>query len=218
MRRTMLCCVCVLMCMALSACTAAPSNPTTAPTRSSSQTLVETCTPDPNPDPTDTIPDTSRDVPAYQPDVDTPLSYTLDGVTHTVDGLRHYSIQGYSITYDPNTFTRQGWEDGDSYMAGTGNYLSVSRINGMDAATVRQGLILQENFPDLGQQTQVGTQGYTAHTLVVSPQDGIYRQFWILSLDTHSTLLVEQSYVMDDPNASQYRAIQLAMLDTLTLE
>lgn len=216
MRRTMLCTLCVLLCMALSACTAAPDTPNATSTRSSSQTLVETCTPDPNP--TDTLPDTSRDIPAYQPDVDTPLSYSLNGTLYTVPGLRHYSVHGYSILYAPDTFTRQSWEDGDSYMAGTGNYLSVSRVNGMDAATLRQSLILQENIPDLGQQTQVGSGNYTAHTLVVSPQDGIYRQFWLLELDAHSTLLVEQSYVMDDVNAPLYRALQLAMLDTLTLE
>lgn len=217
MRRTMLCTLCVLLCMALSACTAAPSaQPDVASARSSSQALVETCTPDPNP--TDTLPDTSRDVPAYQPDVETPLSYQLDGQMYTVDGLRHYSVQGYSLVYDPNLFTRQGWENGDAYLASEGNYLSVSRLNGMDAVTLRQGLILQEDIPDLGQQVQVGSGKYTAHTLVVSPQDGIYRQFWILELGANSSLLVEQSYVMDDPNATQYQAIQQAMLDTLTLE
>lgn len=217
MRRTMLCTLCVLLCMALSACTAAPSaQPDAASARSSSQALVETCTPDPNP--TDTLPDTSRDVPAYQPDVETPLSYQLDGQMYTVDGLRHYSVQGYSLVYDPNLFTRQGWENGDAYLASEGNYLSVSRLNGMDAVTLRQGLILQEDIPDLGQQVQVGSGKYTAHTLVVSPQDGIYRQFWILELGANSSLLVEQSYVMDDPNATQYQAIQQAMLDTLTLE
>ena len=88
----------------------------------------------------------------------------------------------------------------------------------MDAATVRQGLILQENIPDLGQQVTVGSQNYTAHTLVVSPQDGIYRQFWILELSDHSTLLVEQSYVMDSEDAALYQGLQLAMLDTLTIE
>ena len=94
----------------------------------------------------------------------------------------------------------------------------MNRLNGMDAVTLRQGLILQEEIPDLGQQVQVGSGTYTVHTLVVSPQDGIYRQFWILELGPNSSLLVEQSYVMEDPNATQYPAIQKAMLDTLTLE
>lgn len=217
MRRTLLCTLCVLLCMALSACMAAPSGqPDQASTGSSSQTLTGTCTPDPCE--SDTLPDVSRNVPAYQPDVDTPLSYEYDGTVHTADGLRHYSIQGYSIVYDPSLFTRQGWENGDAYLVSQGNYLSVNRLNGMDAVTLRQGLILQEEIPDLGQQVQIGSGNYTAHTLVVSPQDGIYRQFWILELGTNSSLLVEQSYVMEDPNAAQYQAIQKAMLDTLTLD
>lgn len=217
MRRTLLCTLCVLLCMALSACTAAPSGPPDqASNGPSSQTLTGTCTPEPHE--TDTLPDVSRDIPAYQPDVDTPLSYEYDGTVHTADGLRHYSLQGYSIVYDPSLFTRQGWEDGDAYLISEGNYLSVSRLNGMDAVTLRQGLILQEEIPDLGQQVQMGSGSYTAHTLVVSPQDGIYRQFWILELGANSSLLVEQSYVMEDPNAAQYQAIQKAMLDTLTLD
>lgn len=217
MRRTLLCTLCMLMCMALSACTAAPAaSPDPASIGSSSQSLTGTCTPDP--DETDTLPDVSRDIPAYQPDVETPLSYEYDGAVLTANGLRHYSLQGYSIVYDPNLFTRQGWENGDAYLISEGNYLSVNRLNGMDAVTLRQGLILQEEIPDLGQQVQVGSGKYTAHTLVVSPQDGIYRQFWILELGPNSSLLVEQSYVMEDPNAPQYQAIQKAMLDTLTLE
>lgn len=217
MRRTLLCTLCMLMCMALSACTAAPAaSPDPASIGSSSQSLTGTCTPDP--DETDTLPDVSRDIPAYQPDVETPLSYEYDGAVLTANGLRHYSLQGYSIVYDPNLFTRQGWENGDAYLISEGNYLSVNRLNGMDAVTLRQGLILQEEIPDLGQQVQVGSGKYTAHTLVVSPQDGIYRQFWILELGPNSSLLVEQSYVMEDPNATQYQAIQKAMLDTLTLE
>lgn len=217
MRRTLLCTLCTLMCMALSACTAAPAaSPDPASIGSSSQSLTGTCTPDP--DETDTLPDVSRDIPAYQPDVETPLSYEYDGAVLTANGLRHYSLQGYSIVYDPNLFTRQGWENGDAYLISEGNYLSVNRLNGMDAVTLRQGLILQEEIPDLGQQVQVGSGHYTAHTLVVSPQDGIYRQFWILELGPNSSLLVEQSYVMEDPNAPQYQAIQKAMLDTLTLE
>lgn len=209
--------LCLAMGLLLCACTAAPVTSTPQPSLSSSQTLVDTYTQSPPPDDT-TTPDVSRDVPAYQPDVETPLSYQLNGATHTAAGLRHYSVQGYSMVYDPATFTRQGWESGDAYMAQPSNYLSVSRINGMDAATVRQGLILQENIPDLGQQVRVGSQAYTAHTLVVSPQDGIFRQFWILDLGGHSTLLVEQSYVMDGENADLYQALQLAMLDTLTIE
>ena len=217
MRRTLLCTLCMLMCMALSACTAAPAaSPDPASIGSSSQSLTGTCTPDP--DETDTLPDVSRDIPAYQPDVETPLSYEYDGAVLTANGLRHYSLQGYSIVYDPNLFTRQGWENGDAYLISEGNYLSANRLNGMDAVTLRQGLILQEEIPDLGQQVQVGSGKYTAHTLVVSPQDGIYRQFWILELGPNSSLLVEQSYVMEDPNAPQYQAIQKAMLDTLTLE
>lgn len=217
MRRTLLCTLCMLMCMALSACTAAPAaSPDPASIGSSSQSLTGTCTPDP--DETDTLPDVSRDIPAYQPDVEAPLSYEYDGAVLTANGLRHYSLQGYSIVYDPNLFTRQGWENGDAYLISEGNYLSVNRLNGMDAVTLRQGLILQEEIPDLGQQVQVGSGKYTAHTLVVSPQDGIYRQFWILELGPNSSLLVEQSYVMEDPNAPQYQAIQKAMLDTLTLE
>jgi len=217
MRRTLLCTLCMIMCMALSACTAAPAaSPDPASVGSSSQSLTGTCTPDP--DETDTLPDVSRDIPAYQPDVETPLSYEYDGAVLTANGLRHYSLQGYSIVYDPNLFTRQGWENGDAYLISEGNYLSVNRLNGMDAVTLRQGLILQEEIPDLGQQVQVGSGKYTAHTLVVSPQDGIYRQFWILELGPNSSLLVEQSYVMEDPNAPQYQAIQKAVLDTLTLE
>lgn len=217
MRRTLLCTLCMIMCMALSACTAAPAaSPDPASVGSSSQSLTGTCTPDP--DETDTLPDVSRDIPAYQPDVETPLSYEYDGAVLTANGLRHYSLQGYSIVYDPNLFTRQGWENGDAYLISEGNYLSVNRLNGMDAVTLRQGLILQEEIPDLGQQIQVGSGKYTAHTLVVSPQDGIYRQFWILELGPNSSLLVEQSYVMEDPNAPQYQAIQKAVLDTLTLE
>ena len=220
MRRAPLCAVLLLTCGLLSACTAVDPtpSPSTEPARSSSQSLVETYPTTPDLSPADHMPDETWDIPAYQPDVETPLSYFLQGSTHTTSALRHYSVQGYSMVYDPATFTRQGWEDGDAYMASTGNYLSVSRINGMDAATVRQGLILQENIPDLGQQVTVGSQGYTAHTLVVSPQDGIFRQFWILELDDHNTLLVEQSYVMDGENARLYQALQLAMLDTLTLE
>lgn len=217
MRRTLLCTLCMIMCMALSACTAAPAaSPDPASIGSSSQSLTGTCTPDP--DETDTLPDVSRDIPAYQPDVETPLSYEYDGAVLTANGLRHYSLQGYSIVYDPNLFTRQGWENGDAYLISEGNYLSVNRLNGMDAVTLRQGLILQEEIPDLGQQVQVGSGKYTAHTLVVSPQDGIYRQFWILELGPNSSLLVEQSYVMEDPDAPQYQAIQKAVLDTLTLE
>ena len=217
MRRTLLCTLCMIMCMALSACTAAPAaSPDPASIGSSSQSLTGTCTPDPAE--TDTLPDVSLDIPAYQPDVETPLSYEYDGAVLTANGLRHYSLQGYSIVYDPNLFTRQGWENGDAYLISEGNYLSVNRLNGMDAVTLRQGLILQEEIPDLGQQVQVGSGTYTAHTLVVSPQDGIYRQFWILELGPNSSLLVEQSYVMEDPNAPQYQAIQKAMLDTLTLE
>jgi len=209
--------LCVAMGLLLCACTASPATSTPQPTLPSSQTLVDTYTQSPPVDDPNT-PDVSRDVPAYQPDVETPLSYQLHGVTHTASGLRHYSVQGYSIVYDPATFTRQGWEDGDAYMAQPNNYLSVSRINGMDSATVRQGLILQENIPDLGQQVHVGSQAYTAHTLVVSPQDGIFRQFWILELGEHSTLLVEQSYEMGTADADFYQALQLAMLDTLTIE
>ena len=64
MRRTLLCTLCVLMCMALSACTAAPAaSPDPASIGSSSQSLTGTCTPDP--DETDTLPDVSRDIPAY---------------------------------------------------------------------------------------------------------------------------------------------------------
>ena len=216
MRRASLCVVALLACGLLSACTATTTH-SPAPSEassSSSQSLVETYTASPDPQ----ISEESRDVPAYQPDVETPLSYELDGSSHTLSALRHYSVQGYSLVYDPATFTRQGWENGDAYMISTGNYLSVSRINGMDAATVRQGLILQEKIPDLGQQVTVGSQNYTAHTLVVSPQDGVYRQFWILELSQHSTLLVEQSYVMDGEHAALYQALQKAMLDTLTIE
>lgn len=216
MRRASLCVVAILACGLLSACTATttPSPVSSEASSSSSQSLVETYTVSPD----DQACEESRDIPAYQPDVETPLSYDLDGSTHTLSALRHYSEQGYSLVYDPATFTRQGWENGDAYMISTGNYLSVSRINGMDASTVRQGLSLQENIPDLGQQVTVGSQAYTAHTLVVSPQDGVYRQFWILELDQHSTLLVEQSYVMDGENAALYQALQTAMLDTLTIE
>lgn len=216
MRRAPLCVMAFLACGLLSACTAT-TTPSPAPSEassSSSQSLVETYTASPDAQASDE----ARDVPAYQPDVETPLSYELDGSSHTLSGLRHYSVQGYSLVYDPATFTRQGWENGDAYMISTGNYLSVSRINGMDAATVRQGLILQEKIPDLGQQVTVGSQNYTAHTLVVSPQDGVFRQFWILELSQHSTLLVEQSYVMDGENAAQYQALQKAMLATLTIE
>lgn len=216
MRRMSLWILSALLCGALCACTAAPASPDTASSRSAGQTLTGTCTPTPAEE--DTNPDQSWDVPAYQPDVDTPLDYQLDDTQRTAAGLRHYSIQGYSMVYDPATFTRQGFENGDAYLAGAGNYLAVSRINGMDAATVRQGLILQENIPDLGQQVTVGSQGYTAHTLVVSPKDGIFRQFWVLELEEHSTLLVEQSYVMADENAPLYQALQLAMLATLTIE
>lgn len=211
-------CLWVALCLLLCACSSAPNTSIPQASLSSKQSLVDTYTPSPSADPAEPSPDDSRDIPAYQPDVDTPLSYQLGGTTHTAQGLRHYSIQGYSMVYAPATFTRQGWESGDAYMASEGNYLSVSRINGMDAATVRQGLILQENFPDSGQQVTVGSQGYTAHTLVISPQNGIFRQFWILELSDHSTLLVEQSYVMGGENAALYQALQLAMLDTLTIE
>lgn len=224
MRRAILCVVGLLACGLLSACTATPTpspSPSPSPSqppRSSSQTLVETYTASPTASPEVESSDDSRDIPAYQPDVETPLSYELNGNTYTLSALRHYSVQGYSMVYDPNTFTRQGWENGDAYMISPGNYLSVSRINGMDASTVRQGLILQESIPDLGQQATVGSQNYVAHTLVVSPQDGVFRQFWILELAQHNTLLVEQSYVMDQETTAQYQAIQQAMLATLTIE
>ena len=49
MRRTLLCTLCMLMCMALSACTAAPAaSPDPASIGSSSQSLTGTCTPDPD--------------------------------------------------------------------------------------------------------------------------------------------------------------------------
>lgn len=210
--------VAVLLCGLLCGCTAAPSAAPSAspsqPARSSSQTLVETYTASPDPH----VGDGSRDIPAYQPDLETPLSYDLDGVDYTRSALRHFSLQGYSLVYDPATFIRQGWESGDAYTASPGNFISVSRLNGMDASTVRQGLALQENIPDQGQQVTVGSQGYTAHTLVASPQDGIFHQFWIVQLADHNTLLIEQSYEMDGPNAALYQALMQAMLDTLTLE
>ena len=215
MRRFLLCLLCVGVSAVLYACAASSASSCADMPHSSGHTLGNIITPaaqDSNP----TNP--AWDIPAHQPDQSAALSYQLEGTVHTLPGLCHYSAQGYSIIYDPAAFTRQGWENGDCYMISHGNYLSVSCINGMDAATLRQSLILQENIPDQGQQTVVGSQDYTAHTLVVSPQDGIYRQFWILELSDHDTLLVEQSYVMDGENADVYQALQLAMLDTLTVE
>lgn len=214
MRRVSRCCVAVFLCGLLCGCTAAPIPSPSQPSRSSSQTLVETYTASPTPH----VQNDSWDIPAYQPDLETPLSYDLDGVDYTRSALRHFSMQGYSLVYDPATFTRQGWENGDAYTASTDNFFSVSQLNGMDPSTIRQGLALQEGIPDQGQQVTVGSQGYTAHTLVASPQDGIFRQFWILDLGDYNTLLIEQSYVMDHPNASLYQALMQAMLDTLTLE
>lgn len=217
MHRSLPWALCGLLCVALAACAAAPSSrPTPTASPAPNQAMMDAQPPAPAE--TDALPDLSRDIPAYQPDVDTPLSYQFNGAAETLSGLRHYSVQGYSLVYAPALFTCQEWENGESYLAGEGIYLSVNRLNGMDAVTLRQELILREEIPDLGQQTQVGSQGYTAHTLVVSPLDGVYRQFWILELSSTSTLLVEQSYVMDDPNAPRYQAIQKAMLDTLTLE
>jgi hypothetical protein len=199
-----LCCA-----LALAAgCSAAPAVDVPASAAPSASLAPEAA---PSSAPSDT-PSDAGDIPAQLPDEPAALTYTLDGSEATVDGLLHFSLQGYSIVYPGDPYICQGFEDGESYYVSPGNYLSISRVIGFSVDEVLDGLRLQEDMEAQAQAVTVGAASYPAYTL----DDGSARQFWALAR-ADDVLLIELSYDPADENGPTYRALQLAALDTLTL-
>lgn len=195
----------------------APSSPPSVSQPPEESAPQSTDSPDPTPAVTaDTPPIATGDIPAIQPDEETTLNYTVNGADLTVSALRHYTLYGYSIVYDAEHYTHQAFGEGDSYWAGTGNYLSVSLVMGLPLEDVVAGIQLQEGFEMAPEHTAIGSGQYPALTLYAIDSAGLCRQFWALDC-MGDVLLVEQSYDTTGEQAELYRASQLAMLETLTL-
>ena len=158
----------------------------------------------------------SGDIPAVHPDEETTLSYDLDGVRGTVPAVHHCNIHGYSITYDALHYERRTYHDMDSYWSEEGLFISVSLVYGMSIDFVLDGLMLQENIMMAPESTVIGSDGYPAYTLYYTTEEGIYRQFWVLDY-SGDTLLIEQSYPAAHEYVDFHRAVQQAMLLSITL-
>lgn len=170
-----------------------------------------------SPDEPDPAPTSSGDVPALYPDEETELAYRLDGKDLTIDAVRHHTLHGYTIVYDAMHYESRSYHEVDSYWSDNGLYLSVSIVYGIPIDYVLEGLRLQEEIEMEPEAAVVGSGSYPAYTLYHTTEDGLHRQFWALDYND-DTMLIEQSYPLDHEYAEFHRVIQLAMLDTLTLD
>lgn len=168
-------------------------------------------TQEPNPEPT-----VSGDVPALHPDEETELFYELNGETHSVAAVRHHTLHGYTIVYDAMHYECRSYHEVDSYWSDEGLYLSVSIVYGMPMDYVLDGLQLQENIEMAAELAFIGSDRCTAYTLYTT-QNGLFRQFWALDY-AGDTMLIERSFPVEHEYADFHRAVQDAMLDTLTLD
>ena len=156
------------------------------------------------------------DNPAVHPDEETELFYDLDGISGKVPAVYHCNINGYSIVYDALHYERRTYHSLDSYWSEVGLYVSVSVVYDMSIDVVMDGLMLQENIEMVPESTTIGSGDYLAYTLYHNTEDGMFRQFWVMD-DGGNTLLIERSYPLDHEYVDFHRAVQQAMLDSLTL-
>lgn len=220
-----------LLCLTLLIpCACVPNGPDTpvdpVETPSTSQPPEVTSSPEPSvsPGPSDPVgtkepdpePTISGDVPALHPDEETELFYNLHGETNSIAAVRHHTLHGYTIVYDAMHYECRTYHEVDSYWSDVGLYLSVSIVYGMPMDYVLDGLQLQENIEMGAERTYIGSGNYPAYTLYTT-ENGLHRQFWALDYNG-DTMLIEQSYPLDHEYAEFHRVIQLAMLDTLTLD
>ena len=164
----------------------------------------------------DPAPTATGDVPALYRDEETELAYRLAGQDLTIPAVRHHTLHGYTIVYDAMHYECRTYHEVDSYWSAEGLYLSVSIVYGMPVDYVLDGLQLQENIEMAAELTYIGAGDYAAYTLYTN-ENGLHRQFWALDY-AGDTMLIEQSYPLEHEYAEFHRVIQLAMLDTLTLD
>ena len=144
-------------------------------------------------------------------DQDTTLTVEIEGETETIPGIRHNSVLGYAVTYDPERFALNIVDEyAESYMAdiveGQPNvYLAVSVIEDeLDELTfddVVEGMRIQQNIEDEGTTVSVGAHSYAATYLryaagtedndeIVLLEDGqvdageLAREAFVLGMDT----------------------------------
>lgn len=150
-------------------------------------------------------------------DEETELAYTLDGISATTPAVLHHAQNGYSIVYDAMYYECRSQFELDSYWSDTGIYLSVGLAYNMPLDYVLDGLQLQENIEMGAQPVYIGRGLYPAYTVYRTTEDGLFLQFWVLECGA-DTMLIERAYPTDHEYAGFHRAVQDAMLSTLTLD
>lgn len=150
-------------------------------------------------------------------DEETELAYTLDGISSTTPAVLHHTQNGYSIVYDAMYYECRSQFELDSYWSDTGIYLSVSLAYNMPLDYVLDGLQLQENIETGARPVYIGRGLYPAYTLYRTTEDGLFLQFWVLECGA-DTMLIERAYPIEHEYADFHRAVQDAMLGTLTLD
>lgn len=117
--------------------------------------------------------------PSASPSDGVTMDVTLEGETETVPAVRAVSSLGYAVTYDPASFTRSEYDDGDVYRP-SNNFENTSfSVTVMADTTAQEALdsmeIPQEALNALS-QTTFGKESYDASHFAVSPDqndDGV---------------------------------------------
>lgn len=167
----------------------------------------------------DPVSQSTPSVPSSAPpsDEETELAYTLDGISANTPALLHHAQNGYSIVYDAMYYECRSQFELDSYWSDTGIYLSVSLAYNMPLDYVLDGLQLQADIEMGAQPVYIGRGLYPAYTLYRTTEDGLFLQFWVLECGS-DTMLIERAYPVEHEYADFHRAVQDAMLGTLTLD
>lgn len=159
-------------------------------------------------------------------DQDTTLTVEIEGQTQTIPGVRHNSVLGYAVTYDPERFALNLVDEySESYMAerteGTPNvYLAVSVMeNELDELTfdqVVEGMRLQQNIESEGETVSVGAHSYAATYLryAAGTEDGDEIVEYYITEQNGTIFVVALGYFVEAEEG--YGSRLHAMLDTMT--
>lgn len=154
------------------------------------------------------------------------LTVVIEGVTETIPAIRHNSVLGYAVTYDPALFSLNTVDQfSESYMAerteGIPNvYLSVSVIEDeLDELTfddVVEGMRTQKSIEEEAVTVAIGAHNYAASYLRYSAGDGAMdelTQYYIT--EQNGTIFVVALGCFNEGEEG-FGARLHAMLDTMT--
>ena len=215
--------------LGLTACTNSDDQPTQEPT----QSLSPAPSPSDSAAPENTTPaesdsdtDATDDPGDMTGDQDTTLTVEIEGETETIPGIRHNSVLGYAVTYDPERFALNIVDEyAESYMAdiveGQPNvYLAVSVIEDeLDELTIDdvvEGMRIQQNIEDEGTTVSVGAHSYAATYLryAAGTEDNDEIVEYYITEQNGTIFVVALGYFVGAEEG--YGARLHAMLDTMT--